>query len=94
MWAVMRKGELVEQGPTEQLFKNMTHPYTKQLFEASNHQPERAGKAQDVPILEVRNAIREYATPRTRLFNRPAPFRAVNDVSFTVDEGRKLGLGR
>ncbi|WP_456389429.1 ABC transporter ATP-binding protein [Profundibacter sp.] len=90
--AVMRKGELVEQGPTEQLFKTMTHPYTKQLFEASNHQPERTGEAQEVPILEVKNAIREYAAPRRKLFHRPAPFRAVNNVSFTLMRGESLGL--
>lgn len=90
--AVMRKGELVEQGPTEQLFKTMTHPYTKQLFEASSHQPVRNGKAQDVPILEVRNAVREYAAPRTKLFHRSPPFRAVNNVSFTIMQGESLGL--
>jgi len=90
--AVMRKGELVEQGATEQLFKTMTHPYTKQLFEASSHQPDRTGDAQETPILEVKNAIREYAAPRTKLFHRPAPFRAVNDVSFTLMRGESLGL--
>ncbi len=90
--AVMRRGELVEQGPTEQLFKTMTHPYTKQLFEASSHQPDRADDAQETPILEVKNAIREYVAPRTKLFHRPAPFRAVNDVSFTLMRGESLGL--
>lgn len=90
--AVMRKGELVEQGPTEQLFKTMTHPYTKQLFEASSHQPDRTGEAQEVPILEVRNAVREYAAPRTKLFHRAPPFRAVDDVSFTIMQGESLGL--
>jgi len=90
--AVMRKGELVEQGPTERLFKTMTHPYTKQLFEASSHQPDRTGGVQETPILEVKNAIREYAAPRTKLFHRPAPYRAVNDVSFTLMRGESLGL--
>ena len=64
--AVMRNGELVEQGPTEQLFKTMSHPYTKELFEASSHQPNRLGEPQEAPILEVKNAIREYAAPRTK----------------------------
>jgi len=90
--AVMRSGEVVEQGPTEHLFKHMTNPYTRQLFEASNHQPDRIDEAQDVPILVVKNAIREYAAPRTRLFHRPPPYRAVNDVSFTLMRGESLGL--
>ncbi len=90
--AVMRNGALVEQGPTEQLFKTMSHPYTKQLFEASSHQPNRTGDPQEIPILEIKNAVREYAAPRRKLFHRFAPFRAVNDVSFTLMRGESLGL--
>ncbi len=90
--AVMRKGEIVEQGQTEHLFKTMSHPYTRQLFEASSHQPDHGAKTQDTPILEVINATREYAAPRTKLFHRPPPFRAVDNVSFTLKRGESLGL--
>ncbi len=90
--AVMRKGEIVEQGQTEHLFKTMSHPYTRQLFEASSHQPDHGAKTQDTPILEVKNATREYAAPRTKLFHRPPPFRAVDNVSFTLKRGESLGL--
>jgi len=90
--AVMQGGELVEQGQTKQLFTNMTHPYTKQLFAASSHQPDRDGEVQETPILQVTGAIREYAAPRTKLFGRPAPYRAVNDVSFNLMRGESLGL--
>ncbi len=90
--AVMRKGEIVEQGQTEHLFKTMSHPYTRQLFEASSHQPDHGAETQDTPILEVKNAIREYAAPRTKLFHRPPPFRAVDNVSFTLKRGESLGL--
>ncbi|WP_457647761.1 ABC transporter ATP-binding protein [Profundibacter sp.] len=90
--AVMRKGEIVEQGQTEHLFKTMSHPYTRQLFEASSHQPDHGTETQDTPILEVKNAIREYAAPRTKLFHRPPPFRAVDNVSFTLKRGESLGL--
>ncbi len=90
--AVMRKGEIVEQGETEHLFKTMSHPYTRQLFEASSHQPDHGAETQGTPILEVKNAIREYAAPRTKLFHRPPPFRAVDNVSFTLKRGESLGL--
>ncbi len=90
--AVMRKGEIVEQGQTEHLFKTMSHPYTRQLFEASSHQPDHGAETQDTPILEVKNAIREYAAPRSKLFHRPPPFRAVDNVSFTLKRGESLGL--
>ncbi|WP_428539558.1 ABC transporter ATP-binding protein [Profundibacter sp.] len=90
--AVMRKGEIVEQGETEHLFKTMSHPYTRQLFEASSHQPDHGAVTQETPILEVINATREYAAPRSKLFHRPPPFRAVDNVSFTLKRGESLGL--
>lgn len=34
--AVMYKGEIVETGYTEQIIKNPSHPYTKELFKAAN----------------------------------------------------------
>jgi len=32
--AVMRLGQVVEQGPTAQLFENAEHPYTQELLDA------------------------------------------------------------
>ena len=37
--AVMRKGEIVEQGPAERLFSSPRHPYTQKLFAAAFHKP-------------------------------------------------------
>ncbi|WP_424944252.1 ABC transporter ATP-binding protein [Aliiroseovarius crassostreae] len=90
--AVMKAGEIVEQGPTEALFRNMSHPYTRQLFEASGHQPDRHATGKDAPLLEVRKAVRDYPLPRKTLFAPRATFRAVNGVSFTLRKGESLGL--
>jgi peptide/nickel transport system ATP-binding protein len=90
--AVMQAGEIVEQGPTEALFRTMVHPYTRKLFAASSHQPARATRARDEPILEVQNAVRRYALPRRRLLGPAPTFTAVNDVSFTLHMGENLGL--
>ncbi len=37
---VMKAGEIVEEGPTEQLFSNPTHPYTRQLIAATPRLPD------------------------------------------------------
>ncbi|MBT2129840.1 ABC transporter ATP-binding protein [Aliiroseovarius lamellibrachiae] len=90
--AVMKSGEIVEQGPTEALFRGMAHPYTRALFNASKHHPERTDKVTDAPLLQVTEAVRDYALPRTSLFGPAPKFRAVGGVSFTLKKGESLGL--
>ncbi|MDE9449870.1 ABC transporter ATP-binding protein [Aliiroseovarius sp. Z3] len=90
--ALMRKGEIVEQGDTETLFRTMSHPYTRQLLAASGHVPESQATPQDAPLLEVRDAVRDYALPRVNLFGPTPQFRAVDGVSFTLNKGESLGL--
>lgn len=90
--AVMQKGKIVETGATTAIFRNMRHPYTKQLLKASGHVPERTPHANDEPILEVINATRTYTLPREKLFQNPGTFTAVNNISFTLYQGENLGL--
>ena len=90
--AVMRKGEIVEQGETESLFRTMSHPYTRQLLEASNHAPDGIARLSTAPLLQVAGAVRDYPLPRTRLFGPAPQFRAVDGVSFTLNKGESLGL--
>jgi len=89
---VMRHGEVVEAGATADLLANMQHPYTRMLFKASGHQVALPAPPAPAPLLELRNVTRAYRLPRTRLFAQPGEFRAVNDVSFTLNKGERLGL--
>jgi peptide/nickel transport system ATP-binding protein len=90
---VMRHGEVVEQGETRALFANMRHPYTRALFEASGHLVNLpALPADKQPLLQVVNAVRDYALPRTRLFAPREYAHAVRDVSFTINAGDRVGL--
>jgi len=89
---VMRYGEVVETGPTRQLLANMQHPYTRALFEASGHLVDLPPAPAPKPLLEVRDVVRDYRLPRTKLFAPPGHFRAVKGVSFTLNRGERLGL--
>jgi peptide/nickel transport system ATP-binding protein len=90
--AVMQAGRVVEAGPTEALFRERRHDYTRRLFAASAHHPERAAIATDTPLLQVQDVRRSYALPRKALLG-PAPrVEAVKGVSFTLNRGESLGL--
>ncbi|MEP6790024.1 MAG: ATP-binding cassette domain-containing protein [Ramlibacter sp.] len=44
------------------------------------------------PLLRVEHLVREYAMPREKLFGPPPKVHALNDVSFTIEAGRSLGI--
>lgn len=90
--AIMRRGEIVEDGNTLDVFRTLSHPYTRALFEASSHQPVRSAAPADTPVLEVKGVTRDYVLPRKTLFGPRKTFRAVDDVSFTLRRGENLGL--
>ena len=89
---VMRKGEIVEQGHTHTLLHTMRHPYTRMLFAASTHAVALPAAPPPQPLLKVENVSRDYALPRKTLFGKPGRFRAVDNVSFTLQRGERLGL--
>ncbi len=89
---VMRSGQIVEQGPTAELLAERKHPYTRMLFEASRHRADLPPATGTAPLLECRDVVRDYALPRTRLFQPREYFRAVNGVSFTLPRGGRYGL--
>ncbi len=92
--AIMQKGVVVEAGETLSVFRHMRHPYSKALFEASNHQPKRAPgrEVREENVLEVSGVVRDYPGKRISLFKKPEPFRAVDGVSFTISKRENVGL--
>ena len=91
---VMKDGEIVEQGSSFDVFSNMRHPYTRQLFSASNHVPNRLASEQDQDdvVLSVEHVSCDYKLPKKHLFSKQQYFRAVKDVSFKIHRGENIGL--
>ena len=94
--AIMRQGEIVETGETGAVFRALAHPYTRALFEASGHVPQRVAppalEPGAAPVLAVDDVVRDYRLPRKNLFRPPATFRAVDNVSLTINRGENVGL--
>jgi peptide/nickel transport system ATP-binding protein len=90
--AVVQHGQIVEEGATQHLLRNMRHPYTRALFAASTHRVDLPVVPQDAPLLAVRHVIRDYSVKRTGLFAPRGQFRALDDVSLTVNRGERVGL--
>jgi len=89
--AVMQMGEIVETGPTATVLAERRHPYTRALFAASSHVPDRQAETAPEPLLVVENVLRTYPGPRQG-FRRGPPVAAVKSVSFQLNKGESLGL--
>jgi len=90
---VLYRGQLVEQGPTEQLFTHPEHAHTRALVAAAtaDAKPASASGASET-VLEVQDLSVRYPSP-PRLFGRTASATvAVDHVSFRLGAGQTLGL--
>jgi peptide/nickel transport system ATP-binding protein len=93
---VMKEGEIVEQGTTEEIFANAQHPYTQKLLNAlpklhEKKQPKEISNIQpgidpNKPLIEVTHLSKEFS------LGKGQALRAVNDLSFHILPGETLGL--
>ena len=89
---VMQMGEIVEQGPTTEIFDNPQHPYTKKLLGA-----EPSGKPDPVPegaeeIVATQNLKVWFPIQQGLLRRTVGHVKAVNDTSLSVRAGETLGI--
>lgn len=94
--AVMFKGEIVERGTVEEVLLRPQHEYTRMLLGSVPRMGAGRGQMginvkeqvdEQAPLaIELRNLVIEY-----QRLGKP-PFRAVDDVSFTVRKGEIVGL--
>lgn len=92
---VMKEGEIVEEGTTEEIFASPKHPYTRNLLNAlprldEKKRPKPAPaiiRSEDgQPLLAVRS-LRQYFD-----LGKGQIVKAVNDISFDIRAGETLGV--
>jgi peptide/nickel transport system ATP-binding protein len=103
---VLRRGVVVEQGPTAQVLGHPSHEYTRALVAASDvgaaparsmasavaPAPAGATDADTTPLLEARGLSRVYPGTRPRLFGAPTAGRGLHPVSFDIRAGQTVGI--
>ena len=100
---VMRYGEIVEQGTTDEIFYSPQHDYTKMLLAAVPRldMPDPPGRSplsapppvEAEPILRVDDMKVHFPIQiKGGLFGKRKPLKAVNGVSFDLKPGETLGV--
>lgn len=94
---VMAQGRVVEAGATRDVLADPQDAYTRHLLASApsmttaRRRPSApVATADTVPLVEVRNLVKEFRLPRTA--DGPRTLRAVDDVSFAVHHGQTLAL--
>ncbi|MBD9374350.1 ABC transporter ATP-binding protein [Rhizobium sp. ARZ01] len=90
--AVMRRGEVVEQGETATIFEQPTSDYTKMLL-AAEPRGRKSPPADTAPIvLEGRDVTVDYKIGGGLFSARSSIFRAVDRVTVRLREGQTIGI--
>ncbi|MGY6273392.1 ABC transporter ATP-binding protein [Achromobacter denitrificans] len=83
---VMRKGEVVEAGPADDVLNRPNHSYTRQLIAAVPHKPEGKDEAAPAaPLMVVERLRKTFSTGGRRVD-------ALRDISLEIHQGETLGL--
>ncbi len=92
--AVLRLGEMVEQGPASQILLNPQHPYTQKLIAAvpALTPPPAKPVSNEPVVLEAKNLCKTFAARGGFLSGKRDPVMAVKDLSFQLRRGETLGV--
>ncbi len=89
---VMTKGEIVETGPTAEIFRNPQHPYTRHLLAAEPKGRPPAANA-NAPVVMEGRGVKVWFPVRTGLFRRVTDHvKAVDGIDITVRAGQTVGV--
>ena len=89
---VMKDGEIVEHGPTAEIFANPSHPYTRMLLEAESTGHPAPVPASAETVAETKDLKIWFPIHRGLLKRTAGYVKAVNAASFTVRAGETVGI--
>jgi len=89
--SIMRRGEIVESGPTEEIFRSPQVAYTKELL-ASMPNGERQGNTIGETVLSANNMVVEFKEKTSFFGRRGRVTRAVDRVSIDIRHGTTYGI--
>jgi peptide/nickel transport system ATP-binding protein len=90
--AVLRWGELVEMGPTEQILSKPVHGYTKMLISSvpSIHPQHRGARKEGITVLRTEKLAKTYSG--AGFFQKARVVKAAVDVDLDIRKGETLGI--
>ena len=89
---VMTQGEIVESGPTAEIFAQPRHAYTRHLLEAEPKGQPLAAPA-DAPAVMAAQDVKVWFPIKGGLLRRTVDYlKAVDGISVTVREGHTVGI--
>ena len=89
---VMKNGEIVETGPTKEIFANPQHPYTQMLLSAESTGSPDPVKSGAEEIARTENLKIWFPIQRGFLKRTVGYVKAVNDASIAVRAGETIGI--
>ena len=90
--AVMRSGEIVEQGPTARVLRQPEHPYTRALLAAEPKGPPLEPDPRAPVLLHARDLRVHYPIQKGLLKRTVGWIKAVDGVEVAVRQGQTLGV--
>jgi len=89
---VMQDGQIVEAGPTQQIFSNPIDAYTQRLLEAEP-KGTKSSPAADAPVIIEGTDVKVWFPIKKGVLRRTVDHvRAVDGISVTVREGQTVGV--